>query len=65
VRQLAKQAGISEKAARRLARKLLTVCVAPAHCCACSDGTRGCDLRFIAKEADAWVNSQRRRRAAR
>jgi hypothetical protein len=64
-RQLAKQAGISEKAARGLARKLPAVCVAPSHCCACLGGTRGCDLRFIANEADAWVNSQRRRRAAR
>lgn len=65
VRELAKQAGISEGAARRLARKLLTVCVAPAHCCGCVGGTRGCDLRFIAKETAAWVNSQRRSRVAR
>ena len=61
-RQLAKQAGISEKAARGLARKLPAVCVAPSHCCACLGGTRGCDLRFVAKEADAWVSQRRQRR---
>lgn len=65
VRELAKQAGISEKAARHLARKLLTVCVAPSHCCGCLGGTRGCDLRFVAAAASAWVNAQRRQRAAR
>lgn len=66
VRQLAKQAGISEKAARRLARKMqMVICVAPSHCCACPGGTRGCDIRFIARDAAAWVNSQRRQRAAR
>jgi hypothetical protein len=38
---LAKQAGVSLKAAYRLARKLPTVCVAPAHCCACVGGRGG------------------------
>jgi hypothetical protein len=61
-RELAKQAGISEKGARALARKLEAICVAPSHCCGCRGGTRGCDLRFVAKEAAAWV-SQRRRTA--
>lgn len=64
-RELAKQAGISEKAARSLARKLPTVCVAPSHCCGCVGGTRGCDLRFPAPAASAWVNSLRHKRSGR
>jgi hypothetical protein len=59
-RDFAKQAGISEKAARALARRLPTVCVAPSHCCGCRGGTRGCDLRFIAKDAAAWLSQRRR-----
>ena len=60
VRQLAKQMGISEKAARRLARsRLMAVCTAPSHCCGCFGGTRGCDLRFIAADASAWVSRRR------
>ena len=57
--------GISEKAARLLARKLPSFCVAPSHCCGCLGGTRGCDIRFNAADASAWVTSQRRSRARR
>jgi hypothetical protein len=65
VRQLAKQAGISEKAARALARKLNVVCVAPSHCCGCRGGTRGCDLRFLAETASSWLSQRRSKRDAR
>lgn len=65
VRQFAKQAGISEKAARRLVRKLGGFCVAQSHCCSCPGGKRGCDYRLEAARGVGWVNSRRRQRAAR
>ena len=65
VRQFAKQAGISEKAARPLVRKLGGFCAAQSHCCSCPGGKRGCDYRLAAARGAAWVNSQRWQRAAR
>ena len=62
VAELAKQLALSPAAVRRRARGWsFTRCVAHGSC---RGGQRGCDLRFIAKEAAAWVNSQRRLRAA-
>lgn len=61
VADMAKQLALSPAAVRRRARQwAFTRCVAHQGC---HGGGCGCDLRFIAKEADAWVNSQRRRAA--
>jgi hypothetical protein len=63
VSEMAKQLGLSPAAVRRRKSKwAFTRCVAHENC---RGGTRGCDLRFVAAEASSWVNSQRRRGAAR
>jgi hypothetical protein len=63
VPQMAKQLALSPAAVRRRARDWsFTRCVAHGSC---RGGQRGCDLRFVANDAAAWVNSQRRQRAAR
>jgi hypothetical protein len=60
VPQMAKQLALSPAAVRRRSRKWsFTRCVAHENC---RGGRRGCDLRFEAQAAAAWVNS---RRAAR
>jgi hypothetical protein len=60
VAEMAKQLAMSQAAVRRRARDWsFTRCVAHGNC---RGGRRGCDLRFIAKDAAAWVS---RKRAAR
>jgi AraC-like DNA-binding protein len=57
VPQMAKELGLSESAVRRRARTWsFTRCIAHGNC---RGGRRGCDLRFVAKDAAAWVNRQR------
>jgi len=63
VADMAKQLALSRAAVRRCARRLpFTLCVAHQNC---RGGQRGCDLRFVAADASAWVNSQRQRTAKR
>jgi hypothetical protein len=58
VRKMAKQLGLSaEVVRRRAARWSYTLCVAHDGC---RGGRRGCDLRFRASEAAAWINAQRK-----
>ena len=57
VPEMAKQLGLSEGAVRRRARSWpFSYCATHANCLR---GTRGCDLRFVASEASAWVARQR------
>jgi hypothetical protein len=59
VRTMAKQLGLADEVVRKRARSwAFTLCVAHQRC---RGGTRGCDLRFIAKEAAAWVSARRGR----
>jgi hypothetical protein len=58
VPKMAKQLGLSACVVRRhAARWSFTLCVAHD---ACRGGRRGCDLRFRAPDATAWINAQRR-----
>lgn len=59
VRMLAKQLGVHVDTVRRWTRQgkfSFALCVTHPHC---RGGTRGCDLRYIANEAHAWVIGRR------
>lgn len=57
VPEMAKQLGLSERAVRRRARGWrFTYCATHENCV---HGTRGCDLRFPASQAAAWVVQHR------
>jgi hypothetical protein len=57
VADMAKQLALTRAVVRRRAREWsFTRCVAHGNC---RGGRRGCDLRFVAKDAAAWVSRQR------
>jgi hypothetical protein len=58
VAKMAKQLGLARDVVRRSARRwAFTLCITHNGC---RGGRRSCDIRFIASEAAAWINKQRK-----